>query len=173
MYSKPLRYIAFGLSITGLVFSASLHVLTYWGYLPPPIAKALHVLLFTLFLIVIIDFLRVSPDQTKKGLLQVPRSWYVILAVAAVYATGTLVRFFLRAEFGTPVEEAGRYALQNHGKFIKVLEREEFLTLNLMLERAISAHWIGFFLLLAVFFLRIDPHLRSHELQDPGPEKVD
>jgi hypothetical protein len=80
--------------------------------------------------------------------------WAVPLFIMAlVYAVANFAADLMLLQGGSPEIRDGHYVLMSHGKLIRDLTLEDYLTMQRYQMRLFSGHWMFFYLFPALYFL--------------------
>jgi hypothetical protein len=149
----------FGLiAAVGLGLAVIVHALTY--YPGPSLVTAegspvwlLHVGIFVAFVPFVFSVnSELGPRPRLRDLLAVFPRWARVVLVAALLYTG--FNFFSSfSEGGTPEIRNNQFVLMNHGKLIRTLSQDEYVTYKRYVARGFSGHWIFFYLVPTLYFL--------------------
>ena len=97
----------------------------------------------------------------------IPRPVVVLCGALACYSFINGMLFVGRMEGGGPAERDGQYYLQNHGKVIRQLDREEFDRFRAYEIRAFSGGWMLFTVIPATFLLYVYPAAVAEYTEEP------
>jgi len=158
----------------GLGLAIAVHVRTF--YPGPSIVTQdgspvwlLHVGMFVVFVPMFfsirMEFGR-RPKMRELLSLFPPRARAALVA-AMLYTVFNFLAFFVLSEGGTPEIRNNQFVLMNHGKLIRNLSRDEYLTFKRYEVRGFSGHGIFFYLVPTLYFLfgrppEYDPYDASH-----------
>jgi hypothetical protein len=90
--------------------------------------------------------------ERVAGVRKAPRAATVGFIGLAFYFGITFLLFLAGTIEGSPVERNGEFQLQNHGRFIRTLDRDEFRRLQNIEVRGMSGHFVMFSLAAAIGF---------------------
>ena len=91
----------------------------------------------------------------------VPFPLRMACGAAFVYAIINFMLFITLMEGGSPAVSNGNYCLQNHGKKIRDLTKEEYQRFQAYDVRGFSGHWIVFSMIPMTYFLAVHPKLQT------------
>ena len=171
-------------SLLIFVVSAALHLATYIPDVPVnmELAWPLHLAAMAVFGILIIHLRqqrrphksrakglfgnwRTAAQQDRALLSElvglVPR-WLLFACLATfIHPFVNFAMFILLMEGGSSVVEGGKFILQEHGRKIRDLTKQEFERFRAYELRGFSGHWMVFSIIPATYFLAVQPKLKG------------
>ncbi|MCB9637807.1 MAG: hypothetical protein H6728_14845 [Myxococcales bacterium] len=170
-YRKSLGIVA----LVGFSMALCVHVLALLGstwLLKIPGVMFLHVGIFVVFIPMVLSMgpYQKKIKQSKLGIWSIFPIWMrAILFGLTLYTAANFMLFAGKSGGGGPAEKNGGYVIQNHGKLIRKITKQEYDALRVNEVRGFSGHWLLFYGVPMFFFLFV-PALKDKE-EEEGERK--